>query len=188
MTRVELEEGIWTADGLLSSEECEHLILEGERLGFAFAPVTTNAGMVDRPDIRNNDRAMVDAPELTEWLWKRFSPLVRADEIEGWTPVGLNERLRWYRYTVGQRFKPHYDGAFVRSREERSFCSVLFYLDEGCEGGATRFLEPNGEVRLSFVPKRGSVLVFFHPTYHEGEEVRAGQKHVLRSDLMFRRE
>ena len=54
--------------------------------------------------------------------------------------VGLwcvNERLRFYRYDIGQQFDWHYDGAFERDNGERSQLTFMVYLNDGFVGGET---------------------------------------------------
>jgi predicted 2-oxoglutarate/Fe(II)-dependent dioxygenase YbiX len=100
-----------------------------------------------------------------------------------WHAVGANERLRCYRYQPGQYFAPHFDGAFVRSRGERSLLTFMVYLNAVEGGGATRF--PDHEV--AFTPRPGAALLFNHMLLHEGAPVTAGVKYAVRSDVMFRR-
>ena len=55
-------------------------------------------------------------------------------------------------------------------------------------GGATNFLSDGSDLpTASVVPVPGRVLLFEHRLLHEGEEVSAGVKYVVRSDIMFRR-
>jgi len=120
-----------------------------------------------------------------------------------WKPVGLNECLRFCRYNPGGFFRPHCDACFKRSEEEMSLFTCMFYLDGGFGGGATRFLNINGhltrenylklaaddQVLASVAPEPGMCLLFFQPgLLHEGEDVAQGSKHILRTDVMFRRE
>ena len=93
---------------------------------------------------------------------------------------GLNERFRYYRYTRGQRFAWHHDGYFERSNGERSLLSFLIYLNEGYEGGATKFEWTH--VR----GKTGMGLLFPHGLVHEGSPVLGeGVKYVIRTDVMY---
>ena len=98
--------------------------------------------------------------------------------------VGANERLRCYRYDVGQRFAPHQDGSFVRNELEQSLLTFMIYLNDDFEGGETNFLE----LDVSIKPRTGSALLFQHPILHEGAEVTAGRKYASRSDIMYRRD
>lgn len=172
---------LWTVPGLLSAAECAAQIARIEAAAPAPAPITTLHGAVMRPDIRNNDRVTLDDPELAADLHARVRPHVPA-ELSGMHLCGANERLRCYRYGPGQRFAPHFDGAFVRDEHEQSLVSFLVYLNEDFVGGETNFLQLGRTV----VPRTGLALLFQHRLLHEGAEVREGCKYVLRSDLMYR--
>ena len=43
----------------------------------------------------------------------------------------MNERLRFYRYDIGQQFDWHYDGYFERDNGERSYLTLMVYLNDG---------------------------------------------------------
>jgi predicted 2-oxoglutarate/Fe(II)-dependent dioxygenase YbiX len=110
--------------------------------------------------------------------------------------VGLNERLRFLRYNEGEYFAPHCDGSFAYPADhptkahQGSYVTFQLYLNEGFEGGATRFFPESlgwGSTREYYdvVPKAGSVLLFEHRMYHEGEKLRKGRKYAIRSDVMY---
>ncbi|QDE89190.1 2OG-Fe(II) oxygenase [Myxococcus xanthus] len=168
---------------LLSAEECAALIERIEAEGPTAAPITTSAGFVMRPDIRNNSRVMFDDVLLAQTLFERAAPHVPHRLEHEWTLCGANERLRCYRYDVGEYFAPHFDGAFVRTRDERSLLTFMVYLNECPGGGATNFLS----LGHSVTPRTGSALLFNHRLLHEGATVTQGRKYALRTDLMYRR-
>lgn len=170
----------WTVDDVFTPAECDALFARASRVGFAPAPITTGRGFVMRPDVRNNARAMLDDHAIAADLFARVRPHVPAT-LDGLRAAGANERLRFYLYEPGQRFAPHRDGAFVRSPRERSLLTLMVYLNDDFEGGATRFFE----LGLSVAPKRGAALLFRHHLLHEGAVVESGEKHVLRSDVMY---
>jgi hypothetical protein len=176
--RTEIDRGIFTIPDVLTGEECQEYIDWSESLGYEDAPVSLAAGQVLRPDIRNNARAMVDSPERANDIWSRISADVPS-VLDGRRAVGLNERLRFYRYGPGQRFAPHTDGCYRRSSGEESFLTVMIYLNSGARGGETRF------ENASITPARGLALIFDHYLLHEGAPVLEGQKYVLRSDVMY---
>lgn len=171
----------WTVDDALSPAQCEALRARFSALPMEEAPITTGAGFVRRPDVRNNQRSMADDLDLAQALYAVARPHL-PERLRGGTLCGLNERFRFYRYTPGQYFAPHYDGAFVRNRLEYSLVTVMLYLNEGAEGGETRFLDLGETV----VPKTGRMLFFQHRLLHEGCPVTAGIKDVLRTDAMYR--
>ncbi len=169
---------VFTVPAILSSDECQALVARIDALGPVAAPVSTAAGFEMRPDVRNNTRVMFDdrgfAAQLFERLRSSLPPV-----LCGMTACGVNERFRCYRYEPGQRFAPHYDGAFVRSAKERSQLTFMVYLNDAFTGGTTRFED------VEVAPRTGMALLFQHYLLHEGCTVTTGAKYVLRSDVMF---
>lgn len=168
------------------------MIARAEREGFDEAPITTSRGAEMRKDVRNNERAMFDDPALAASLFEKVRLHVPATlrerhappEVPAWRAVGLNERFRVYRYRPGQHFKPHFDGSFTREEDvEESALTFMIYLDEGCVGGETAFHDDGVVV----TPELGTALFFHHRILHEGRTIERGVKHVLRSDVMYRR-
>ena len=182
---------IGTIARFFSAAESEDYIRLGEATGFEEAPITTSRGMIMMKDVRNNDRVMIDDAARAEGLYQRFSGYLAPRFKKKWTPVGLNERLRLYRYDVGQQFDWHLDGYFERPNGERSFFTFMVYLNEGFEGGAISFRDDRHGVSiggmLRVTPRKGMALLFHHPISHRGDSVVAGRKYVLRTDVMFAR-
>jgi predicted 2-oxoglutarate/Fe(II)-dependent dioxygenase YbiX len=96
--------------------------------------------------------------------------------------IGLNERLRFYRYQPGQRFSPHMDHWYQSSERRITLLTVLAYFNDNFDGGDTRFQEQVDQVVR---PKRGMVAVFQHKIRHEGCEVKRGAKYAMRSDVIY---
>jgi predicted 2-oxoglutarate/Fe(II)-dependent dioxygenase YbiX len=138
-----------------------------------------------RKDVRDNQRILLDDPDLSSDWWERAKDLL-VEERFGWKAVGLNERSRFYRYDFGQRFAPHTDGCFERDKGEQSHFTILVYLNDGFEGGATVFHESRDS--LLVWPQAGKALVFYHRHVHEGMLVARGRRYVLRTDVMYRYE
>jgi hypothetical protein len=171
---------VFTIADVVGAAECEAAIVRAEQIGFDAAPITTAAGFVMRPDVRNNDRAMFDDVELAAELFARIRELLPR-RMCGRRPGGINERFRCYRYAPGQQFKAHYDGAFQRTARERSELTLMIYLNDGFTGGRTAFLDFDVDV----APRRGMALLFQHEVLHEGCAVESGVKYVLRTDVMY---
>ena len=180
---------LFTLPDFLSPPECAELVALAERRGFEPAPITTSAGFVMMPDVRNNTRVMVDDFEHARALWERLRPHIGARA--GWEPVGLNERLRFYRYDPSQAFRWHYDGRYRRSATEESALTFMIYLNDDFTGGETEIERATWTRHRcdveSVVPRTGMALVFAHRLRHQGAPVEQGRKYVLRSDVMFRR-
>ncbi|MEL6342830.1 MAG: 2OG-Fe(II) oxygenase [Myxococcota bacterium] len=175
---------IYFIEDVYTAAECRRLLAHAEALGYAAAPVTTARGPQMLREVRNNQRAMGDDAALAGALFQRLRPHLPPTLMD-WRLVGLNERLRWYRYDPGERFDWHRDGAFVRSPTERSLLTVMLYLSDDCDGGETLFRIDEDEADLIVVPKTGAALFFLHPVAHTGAVVTRGRKDVLRTDAMY---
>ena len=182
--KVEITPDIFTVSEIVSAQECAEYIALSESIGYTSAPITTSRGFEMRPDIRNNDRVILDDIERSTLLWERIAPHVPAS-LEGRRAIGINERLRFYRYDPGQQFAPHYDGSYRRPDGEESFLTFMIYLNEGFSGGETRFDLRYPYFDVTVVPKTGMALCFLHYLRHEGAPVINGRKYVLRSDVMY---
>ena len=178
-----LGEQILTIKGLFTPAECAELVGLAEGIGFDAAPITTGGGFVMAPEVRNNTRVMLDDVPRAEALWRRLAPWTPARR-DGFEAVGLNERLRFYRYAPGQFFRWHRDGSFHRDARERSLFTAMVYLNDDFEGGSTDF--DVADEAFGIVPERGMVLLFEHRLRHQGASVLRGRKYVLRSDVMYR--
>jgi hypothetical protein len=179
-------ESIFSIEGFLSQEECDGFIAASEGRGYEAAPITSRFGAVLRTEIRNNDRAVVDDPELAAAWFQRAQPFPPT-RIGQWLLSGLNERFRFYRYDPGQSFKRHYDASFVRGPSEQSLLTLMVYLNLDFTGGTTEFYHPDDRPLASVSPRKGMALVFDHQIVHEGGPVESGRKYVLRTDVMYRR-
>jgi hypothetical protein len=168
-----------------SPDECALAIKKSEEAGYHDATLTTAGGFVMDKSTRDNARLISDEPEFAAILWERARPFLPT-HFDQWEAVGFNERLRFYRYDVGQQFKLHIDGAFYRNSTEHSRLTFMIYLNDDFLGGETKFYFTNGERKLSIRPQQGMALVFVHQQLHEGAQVFEGRKYVLRTDVMYR--
>ncbi|XP_059166549.1 uncharacterized protein LOC131948863 isoform X2 [Physella acuta] len=168
---------------VMTEEECKNFITKSEEVGYEEALLNIGGGrQIMMSEIRNSKRCIIDSYEYAAELWKRIKGFL-PDDFEGKKILGLNERLRFLRYDPGHYFKEHLDGAYVRDNGEASVITLLLYLNQGFEGGATTFLGINNE-RISVVPKTGSVLIFQHDVRHEGSLLVKGRKYTVRTDVM----
>ena len=159
--------------------------LSGEQ-GYRWADLD---GRMQR-DKRQSDRVMVDAPDLARQIFARLGAGLPATWWSGglWRLKGLNERLRFLKYSQpGDFFYPHWDGCFVREvGVERSFVTVLLYLNEGYRGACTTIYDETGRP-LPVAPRTGMALVHDHLVRHGVPPLREGVKYVIRTDVMYER-
>ncbi|KAJ3724284.1 hypothetical protein DFJ43DRAFT_598197 [Lentinula guzmanii] len=127
-------------------------------------------------------------------------------QLWGGEVVGLNSNIRIYRYNKGQFFDQHYDDSnnvivpsSPRDIPARTTWTLLLYLTSqatGCVGGETVFY-PDPPTKKVAPPEpiivdleAGMALLHRHGAecmLHEGREVLAGEKWVIRSDLCVRK-
>lgn len=180
MRVAEKNSGTFLIEHFLSPAMCQHYITLSEEAGYVPSEVNFHGASRRAEEIRNNDRVIFDDPALAASLFARARALLPAT-IDGWTLSGLNERFRFYRYGPGEYFKWHRDEVFARSPDEASRLTFMMYLNGDFEGGDTEF-------RTEFIkPQEGTALVFPHQLPHQGMDVVAGLKYVLRTDVMYRR-
>lgn len=179
-------------DNVFTPAECDELIREAETRGFEKALVNVGGGQqVLMTDYRNSSRCIIDSVELAQRIWERIKDYVPS-EYRGHPVVELNERLRFLRYDPGDYFLEHRDGCYERPMDhpragDRSYITVQVYLNEGFEGGSTRFMHEteDGKDYYDVVPRTGSVLLFQHNLLHSGELLVAKRKYAIRTDVMY---
>ena len=167
---------IHTIDNFIDAERCDEMIEWSEQKGYQKASVTTPSGPRMMSGARNNDRLIFDYKPLAEELFSTLK--VFLPNVDGLSPIELNERFRFYRYDIDQRFKRHRDGR-VNIRGQESRLTFMIYLNEGFSGGQTRFDE------ITITPRKGMALLFTHELKHESLNITKGLKYVLRSDVFY---
>lgn len=178
-------------ENVLSASECESWIKSTESAGYGVALVNVGGGRQEQiKDYRNSSRCIIDSKEIAAQLWERIKHLLPS-QIKAWEPVELNERLRFLKYDPGDFFATHCDGCYRRPSDhpnsgDTSYYTLMLYLNEGFDGGSTRFNSLSTEY-FDVIPKVGSVLVFEHNMVHSGEVLINGTKYAMRTDVMCRR-
>ena len=169
----ETERLLWTIDGVYSPSECAELIAWIEQSSPTLA--------TNNPLYRDQDRVMRDDAELAHELLRRLRPHL-PERMGPLRLLGLNQRLRFYRYRQGQRFEPHMDHWYRPNERQITLHTVLAYFNDDFEGGETAFQE---QLERTIVPKVGMVAVFQHKLRHEGRPVLRGTKYVMRTDVVY---
>jgi len=177
---------------LFTKEECENLL--NSEIKTSFKKSISNYPTY----YRNNDRLVIDDPKLSMYLFEKVkSYLPNQIEINSsiqsengiWTLSELNNRLRFCKYSANQYFHRHRDGIHYCSETKQSKLTFMIYLNNGneFEGGRTLFYKTKEatEIWATYVPKQGDLIVFDHNIWHEGEEVKNGEKFILRSDILY---
>eukprot|EP01117_Protostelium_nocturnum_P015942 TRINITY_DN6215_c0_g1_i1.p1 TRINITY_DN6215_c0_g1~~TRINITY_DN6215_c0_g1_i1.p1 ORF type:complete len:257 (-),score=71.27 TRINITY_DN6215_c0_g1_i1:17-787(-) len=218
-TKTIINEEIFRVDNFLTENECRTLINTAENEGFKPSPMSGGGhGRTGREDARTNKfTVMANQTEVDAWF-KRIKPFLPEDlsfiqsspyfGSKGgaeWKPVGLVERLRYYKYDVAEEYPEHMDGSYARKvvrggkkYQQQSFLTLLIYLNEDFTGGTTNFFPHKQHCRflrdielkvpqVVVTPKKGTALISAHTILHEGSAVTDGVKYVVRTDIVFER-
>ena len=175
--------------GLLSPDTCKQLIDSSEASGYSEARIYTAMGAVTKKNRRNNSRLEWRDTALANNLWNRLVGVgmtAALDGSGGYSPHRLSETFKFYRYTPGQYFGWHRDGSLARGMTEKSFYTLLFYLNDNFEGGTTDITDRTGSVQI-VKPLTGTAVAFEHHLWHQGAPVTSGAKYLLRPDVLFKR-
>ncbi|MDA8708607.1 2OG-Fe(II) oxygenase [Hellea sp.] len=178
MTLIEHTDKIWTIMNFLSLKDCRHLIAQSEEKSYQEATVSLPGGARMMKGLRDNYRQTFEDSHYAQSLFDKLHPYLPMID-KTWHPARLNERFRFYRYDVDQRFKRHIDGR-VKAHGLESRLTVMVYLNSGFKGGETKF------DNVTILPKTGTCLLFVHEQKHESLPIQAGQKYVLRSDVLYK--
>lgn len=209
------------ARGVLTRSDCDTLRAAMEAAGCA-EPVGVT-GVRDGYGV-GSVRATAWSPELARALWARLRvavPSVRfldarsptdhfATETRAghrsWRVVGLSPLLRFMRYEPGGRHLCHYDAGYDYGDGRRTLLSVVFYLTDAPESGATRFVRDgqegvdvrvrdfsdwardtrDDEVIAAVHPVCGDALVFDHRLCHDVAKWRGpGARVIVRGDVVY---
>jgi hypothetical protein len=187
-------------DDVLSEKECDSIVASICSI-FEYQLATSRGPKFGEARRKNNRMSFADE-KLAKMLWEDIglkTMFIRSDDEEEEEEEeeevfhSLNENFRVYEYTESHHFGPHIDER-VRTKNARhqklvSTHTMLLYLageENGLKGGNTYFLDDYRNRIASVTPKAGRVCFFRHgeeKCEHEGEEIFAGKKIVLRSDV-----
>jgi predicted 2-oxoglutarate/Fe(II)-dependent dioxygenase YbiX len=173
---------VWTVERALSAIDCEAYQTKIREGTTEVAPIVGHDGQpeIDLPT-RNNTRLMWDDAKEADALLARVVAHV-PKALSGMTLAGANPRLRLYRYDPGERHGAHWDTVVELEEGIHSLLTLVFYLNDDFEGGATDFPELDKKIE----PRAGRALLFQHRILHEATAVTAGTKYVLRTDVLYR--
>lgn len=159
----------------LTKEESTSMIKLAFEVGFQPAAVRLNTGLKMLPNIRNNNSTKIVDKTISKWLEEKLFKVYPQIQQEG--AVALPETIRFYEYCPQHKFKMHKDGHWEENGLKSKW-SFLIYLNENYEGGEIDFRG------LKIKPSTGQAIIFPHKTWHEGAEVIAGIKYVMRLDIL----
>jgi hypothetical protein len=171
---------VWTVDDALPAAERDAYVRRLREGVAEVAPIVGHHGPEIDLAVRNNTRVMWDDAAEADGLLARVASAV-PPVLSGLRLAGANPRLRLYRYGPGERHGAHWDTVVELGGGVRSLVTLVFYLNDGFEGGETSY----PELERTIAPRAGRALLFQHRILHEATAVRSGEKLVLRTDILY---
>ncbi len=143
---------------------------------------------------RNNERQEIIDDTFAEILLTKCIQYIPNEiklQDESWELQEINPKIRLCRYLKNQYFHRHLDGVHYKSEQEQSFLTFMIYLNDSSDfiGGKTLFYKTKyaKKVWVNYQPKIGDIIIFDHSIWHEGERLLKGEKYVLRSDIIYKK-
>jgi len=166
--------------GFLTPKECKQLI----------AQVEANPWKRYPHKVMNFEYQDIVDPYLGSALWSvcGLAWFMSGCAFDGLVPAGLNDVIRIQKYSRGQRFARHVDQTVERADGKASRYSLRIFLNDGFDGGSSKFWLPGRTSPIVFAPEVGLALVYPQGdqcTPQEESEILTGCKYVLRADILF---
>lgn len=182
-----VRKNIIMVEDFLTPQECQEYIDFAKSNGFSPATINTSQGHKVIEEIRNNYRFSYDSDELSQKLFEKMKPYL-SPMFQHHHLYGLNNRIHFFRYEVGQKYNWHFDGAYSPDAKTTSYMTFFVYLNDDFEGGGTSFILEDAYSKDEFTiePKAGTALFFYQRYKHRGDEVSKGVKYAMRTDVLYR--
>ena len=152
---------IFTIDNIISSDTCSQLISDANNKGWNnSSPSGGGHGRTGNEDARTNKFCVLHDSKLSNDLWNNIKDFLPKDlsflgnnayfnsnsKGKEWYPSFVYDKLRLYKYDVGDVFPEHIDYKVKRNiiRDnceyvQQSFMTLLIYLNDDFTGGHTGY-------------------------------------------------
>ena len=199
---------------VISPSEAQALIALAEALTFRTIVSNISTNLSQRLPKRTNVRCVLHCTKLATWLFPRLREHLRPsfhNRGNKWKISHVNSCFRFCKYHPGQLFDAHTDDVFTsRDANERSFVTVVLYLNAGYGGGSLRFLRSRwgrssqhrrrggggggggdnacyDNVLATIDPQIGLCVMFQHDLLHEALPPTGLAKYLVRTDIVYSR-
>jgi hypothetical protein len=220
---------ILSVNDVLTPHECDQLIKLVTAKGFKkSSPSGGGHGQTPQTGSRTSKFCVIDDDVIANKLWNKikndvpttlkdikFVPYMNSQTHgDEFSPVGVNDHLRFYKYDVGDYVLKHDDYRMERFRvdhktgqyfQQMTFLTLLIYLNDDFSDGCTafwhdyatvgtkghcRFLRDDNFTKPTIIVKLqiGMGLISDHMIQHEGQPPTKNTKYILRTDIMHEKE
>ena len=222
---------IFTIDHVICTAKCRSIIDRANSKGWNNSAPSGGGhgrlvGRKYKEDPRTNKFCVFHDTEISKYLFDTVRSSLPSDltfigqnvyfhsvtKGAEWTPKFAYDKIRVYKYEVGNSFPEHIDYKVKRTvfrdgREyiQQSFITLLVYLNEDFKGGQTGYWPDHNGIHCRFLraeekqgckknhqivitPKTGMMVVQDQNILHEGLPTIKGIKYILRTDIIHERE
>lgn len=175
------EPRVFEISNFLSDTEVDHILelAAGMNLQLSTTRAGTGGGVRTNEATRSSRNTWVkrETSPIIDALYRRAADLLqmdeallrrRSDDDEEFNLASkgsIAETLQLVHYNVGEQYTPHHDFSVPPAQTEGQparFATILFYLNEGMEGGETSFPKwksAESSAQLTVKPEKGKVRV-----------------------------
>lgn len=187
---------IFHLKNVLSHEKCAELRDWADDFGWQ-APLRVPYHDQELSDFQFNLRTSLRIDKIkdqafSDMLTHRVNPHLPQELEDGRTIRPVFETFRFDKYAQsGGHFRPHYDDSKFRvegaNRGEASVFTLMIWLNEEYEGGATHFLPCKLQGEDIYIKgNTGDALIFWQRgMLHEGTDTTSGTKYIVHSNIMY---
>mmetsp|Transcript_24176 Transcript_24176/g.44743 ORF Transcript_24176/g.44743 Transcript_24176/m.44743 type:complete len:560 (-) Transcript_24176:372-2051(-) len=166
-------------ENFLSSAEVEHILSLAKAQNLARSTVGHGRGGTDSTRTSFNTWLYREASPVIDAIYRRVADALQIDEAllrqrelhehPEWpgSRSSLAEAMQLVHYDVGQEYTAHHDFGYptnIEGDHSSRWANILFYLNEGMEGGETSFprwrnAETSGPMNVK--PEKGKAVLFY---------------------------
>jgi len=106
---------------------------------------------------------------------------------QDWKPWRACDFIFMANYTPGASFSLHLDIGCHCKFDEKSYQTLLIYLNDDYEGGETTFFNADFEKVITVKPKKGRAILFKIDLWHQAEKVTEGEKSWIGTEIVWKR-
>lgn len=199
---------VFEIDSFLSPVEVQHIMDLASNLEFSESMTNSHATLRGEEDrkTRSSTNTWVDrgSSPILDAIYRRAADVLQIDESllrhrEGFehtelaTDHSIAEAIQLVHYAEGEQYTAHHDTIHPSMQDRYQpyrFATILFYLNDGMEGGETTFprsVTADSHSGIEIVPKKGKAVLFYNMledgnvddlSQHASTEVLKGEKWV----------
>ncbi|KAI8905318.1 hypothetical protein DFJ77DRAFT_479649 [Powellomyces hirtus] len=180
---LEREQTLMVLDQCLDANEVAQLVYATDIAGFG-SPKNKFGDVVANTRIRSDTGVNLIMTDVATHLFSRLERFFPYHPVV--YHLFLNPNLRFAKYGLNGKFRAHRDTPFKWPwiNHTVSEFTLLIYLSDVPEGGATRLMNVDAWKKIEIEPVKGRCVIFSHDIMHSAMPVLRGEKRTMRTDVL----